>query len=115
MERSSIGYETITEREPKRDRARLHRAGHAARRRPRRWHWGASSLVLFLVVLPAAIAGVVKIERVSPPPLDLEVNPASGFPSISADGRFVAFGSEAANLVPGDTNNRLDVFVVERA
>jgi Tol biopolymer transport system component len=32
-------------------------------------------------------------------------------PSISADGRFVAFGSGATNLVPGDTNNRDDIFV----
>lgn len=32
-------------------------------------------------------------------------------PSISADGRFVAFSSEASNLVPGDTNNRSDIFV----
>jgi len=31
--------------------------------------------------------------------------------SISADGRFVAFSSEAANLVPGDTNNKSDVFL----
>lgn len=34
--------------------------------------------------------------------------------SISADGRFVAFVSEATNLVPGDTNNRSDVFVHDR-
>nr|HID14648.1 hypothetical protein [Anaerolineae bacterium] len=32
-------------------------------------------------------------------------------PSISADGRFVAFGSDADNLVPGDDNNRRDIFV----
>ncbi|MFF3617003.1 TolB family protein [Streptomyces sp. NPDC002580] len=31
--------------------------------------------------------------------------------SISADGRYVAFGSFAANLVAGDTNRRPDVFV----
>ncbi len=35
-------------------------------------------------------------------------------PSISADGRFVAFESLAANLVPGDTNGALDVFVHDR-
>ncbi len=35
----------------------------------------------------------------------------SQFSSISADGRFVAFGSNAGNLVPGDTNNTTDVFV----
>ena len=32
-------------------------------------------------------------------------------PSVSADGRYVAFGSEAANLVPGDTNGTEDIFV----
>ncbi|MGB7895074.1 MAG: calcium-binding protein, partial [Microcoleus sp.] len=31
--------------------------------------------------------------------------------SISADGRFVAFQSQASNLVPGDTNNKNDIFV----
>jgi len=38
-------------------------------------------------------------------------NSASGSPSISADGRFVAFESSASNLVPGDTNNTTDIFV----
>lgn len=32
-------------------------------------------------------------------------------PAISADGRLVAFDSVATNLVPGDTNQRMDVFV----
>ncbi len=43
--------------------------------------------------------------------------PADGWSrlaSISADGRHVAFGSFASNLVPGDTNNVLDVFVHDR-
>jgi Tol biopolymer transport system component len=35
-------------------------------------------------------------------------------PSLSADGRFIAFGSSASNLVPGDTNGELDVFVHDR-
>ena len=38
---------------------------------------------------------------------------ASGL-SISADGRFIAFGSSADNLVPGDTNETFDVFVRDR-
>ncbi|MET8152692.1 TolB family protein [Actinoplanes sp. NPDC049668] len=33
---------------------------------------------------------------------------------ISGDGRFVVFGSEAANLVAGDTNGTKDVFVRDR-
>jgi Tol biopolymer transport system component len=32
-------------------------------------------------------------------------------PSVSADGRYVAFDSLSTNLVPGDTNNHDDVFV----
>jgi Tol biopolymer transport system component len=38
-------------------------------------------------------------------------NGDSGGASISADGRYVAFDSEADNLVVGDTNNFSDVFV----
>jgi hypothetical protein len=38
-------------------------------------------------------------------------NGASGSPAISADGRLVAFASEASNLVAGDTNGVADVFV----
>lgn len=38
----------------------------------------------------------------------------SRLPSISADGRFVAFHSTAANLVPGDTNAQADIFVHDR-
>ncbi|MEW2048956.1 hypothetical protein [Streptomyces sp. NPDC005476] len=40
-------------------------------------------------------------------------NSASG-PSISADGRYVAFASLARDLVPGDTNRADDVFVRDR-
>ncbi|MCZ8192347.1 MAG: DUF4347 domain-containing protein [Microcystis sp. LE19-338.1B] len=35
-------------------------------------------------------------------------------PSLSADGRYVAFGSTAGNLVSGDTNGTLDIFVRDR-
>jgi Tol biopolymer transport system component len=35
-------------------------------------------------------------------------------PSLSADGRLVAFDSWESNLVPGDTNGRFDVFVFDR-
>jgi Tol biopolymer transport system component len=41
-------------------------------------------------------------------------NDASWFPAISADHRFVAFGSLADNLVAGDTNGVSDVFVRDR-
>src|SRR5215468_9146689 len=35
-------------------------------------------------------------------------------PSVSADGRYVAFASTATNLVPGDTNQLSDIFVKDR-
>ena len=38
-------------------------------------------------------------------------NGESGEPVISANGRYVAFVSWASNLVPGDANNTIDVFV----
>src|SRR5918997_7019942 len=38
----------------------------------------------------------------------------SEVPSISSDGRFVAFASFAENLVPGDTNLTADIFVRDR-
>ena len=39
---------------------------------------------------------------------------ASWEPSINGDGRFVVFYSDAANLVPGDTNAAEDIFVHDR-
>ncbi len=36
---------------------------------------------------------------------------ASGEPAISGNGRYVAFSSDATNLVPNDTNDETDVFV----
>ncbi len=41
-------------------------------------------------------------------------NGGSYVPAVSGDGRYVAFYSEASNLVPGDTNNTKDVFVHDR-
>jgi Tol biopolymer transport system component len=41
-------------------------------------------------------------------------NGMSYYPVISAHGRFVAFGSEASNLVRGDENNRGDLFLYDR-
>jgi Tol biopolymer transport system component len=53
-------------------------------------------------------------ERVSVDSSGVEGNDWSATPSISADGRNVAFYSEAGNLVPGDTNNAGDIFVHDR-
>jgi Tol biopolymer transport system component len=44
-----------------------------------------------------------------------EGNGLSSSPSISGDGRFVAFQSRASNLVSGDTNGDYDIFVRDRS
>ena len=44
-----------------------------------------------------------------------EGNYHSNSPSLSADGRYVAFASGASNLVAGDTNNTYDIFVRDRS
>jgi Tol biopolymer transport system component len=53
-------------------------------------------------------------ERVSVATDGTEANGFSYRPSLSADGRFVAFESNATNLVSGDTNDVYDVFVHDR-
>ncbi len=53
-------------------------------------------------------------ERVSVDSAGAQANGLCGIPMISADGRFVAFESDATNLVPGDTNGVRDVFVRDR-
>jgi Tol biopolymer transport system component len=40
-----------------------------------------------------------------------QANGSSRMPAISGDGRYVAFVSDATDLVPGDTNDQADVFV----
>lgn len=43
-----------------------------------------------------------------------EGNYYSSTPAISGDGRYVAFESLATNLVSGDTNSKMDIFVHDR-
>lgn len=57
------------------------------------------------------------IERVSVGLNGAEANGNSysgAAPTISQDGRFLVFESDASNLVAGDTNGRTDVFVLDR-
>ncbi|MFY1687710.1 TolB family protein [Plantactinospora sp. WMMB782] len=49
--------------------------------------------------------------RVSVASTAAQANGASRNVAISANGRYVAFDSDAANLVPGDTNDNQDVFL----
>ena len=53
-------------------------------------------------------------ERVSVDSSGMESDADSLLPSISSDGRFVAFESTATNLVANDTNGKKDVFVRDR-
>ena len=53
-------------------------------------------------------------ERVSVNSDGAEGDGSSERPTLSADGRYVAFSSSATNLVPGDTNGQSDVFVHDR-
>ena len=54
-------------------------------------------------------------ERVSVSSAGRQVGGGGLGPAISADGRLVVFSSDAAKLVPGDTNQERDVFVHNRA
>lgn len=55
-----------------------------------------------------------KTTRLSVSSAGVQGNRYSVAPSISADGRFVAFESGATNLVTGDTNNVRDIFLRDR-
>lgn len=51
--------------------------------------------------------------RISVASSGLQANGRSDNPVISSDGRYVVFASLANNLVPGDTNNVSDVFLID--
>ena len=68
-------------------------------------------LFLALVVIATAGCSFVRRASVSSPPAATEAAVASGAPSLSQAGRWVAFASADAHLVPGDTNGASDVFV----
>lgn len=55
-----------------------------------------------------------KTNRISVASNRAQANAASLNPSLSADGRWVAFQSTASNLVAGDTNNYQDIFLHDR-
>jgi 6-phosphogluconate dehydrogenase (decarboxylating) len=70
--------------------------------------------VLFFMVTPEAFAAL-QTERISVSSSGVQGNLTSKhMPSLSVDGRYVAFNSMASNLVPNDTNNSWDAFVYDR-
>jgi Tol biopolymer transport system component len=87
----------------------------------RKWHTLPlllmSLLIATLLVPGAAAAAAKRTQRVSVGSAGVQGNGQSGSlyaPSVSADGRYVAFDSVASNLVAGDTNGFQDVFVRDR-
>ena len=52
--------------------------------------------------------------RLSVGPEDVQGDGMSSDPSMSPDGRYVAFWSGAANLVPDDSNGKRDIFLTDR-
>ena len=67
-----------------------------------------------LALAPAAALAAGPTERVSVSSTGAQSFRNSYAPSLSADGRLVAFASRATNLVPHDTNSSEDVFVTPR-
>lgn len=58
--------------------------------------------------------GAISTSLVSASTTGVQGNSGSFSPSISADGRYIAFESDATNLVLGDLNGLRDVFVYDR-
>jgi Tol biopolymer transport system component len=72
------------------------------------------ALALVAALPPAVASNASGTSRVSVASDGTQANATSGLSRLSADGRFVAFQSFAANLVPGDTNGQYDAFVHDR-
>ncbi len=69
----------------------------------------ARKIVLCAVLwLVAPMVFAANIERLN---ISDQANGASFSPSLSADGRYVAFSSLASNLVADDNNMKKDIFV----
>ncbi|MFE6866165.1 TolB family protein [Kitasatospora sp. NPDC057692] len=76
---------------------------------------GAAAAVLGATAVgPAAAqpaAAPPRVERISQAPGGAQADGDSHLGGLSATGRYTVFTSDAANLVPGDTNGTSDVFV----
>jgi hypothetical protein len=76
---------------------------------------GVSDVFVVPILAAGGSVAVGLPERVSTSHVGAEVHGASAEPSLSADGRLVAFASDAPDLVPGDGNGSTDVFVKDLA
>ena len=72
------------------------------------------AVTLTLEATPPVLAMTATTRRVSVSSAGVEGNGDTYDAAVSADGRFVAFRSEASNIVAGDTNAATDVFVRDR-
>lgn len=71
---------------------------------------GASLALTVLPCLPqSSAAAITRIPGMG----GAQPNGFSGRPAISGDGRYIAFESNASNLVPDDTNGRTDIFLYD--
>ena len=80
-------------------------------------HFSIMIILLFTVMaLSACTAAQTNgTQRVSIANNEIQADQRSKQPSISADGRYVAFASDATNLVKGDFNGVTDIFVRDLA
>ena len=72
----------------------------------------ALAAILGSLCLAAPVAA--QVTRVNVSTAGAQANDISFTPVVSASGRFVAFASQATNLVAGDTNGTQDIFVRDR-
>lgn len=71
-------------------------------------------LAAILLLGGLCAAPALAVERISVSSNSAQGGSQSRYPAISADGRYVAFVSDASNLVAGDTNGAPDVFLRDR-
>ena len=76
--------------------------------------WTIISLAALVLVSTAPSATTARTMRVDVSSSRQQGDRPSFTAGISANGRWVAFTSQATNLVPGDTNDRQDAFVYDR-
>jgi hypothetical protein len=76
---------------------------------------GRSGVALLVVPLCSALATAQVIERVNVSSTGAEANHGASGPTISAEGRYVAFSSGSTNLTASDTNSATDIFTRDRA